>query len=46
MSAPSFIHLTCRSSFSLLEGMIPTKKLAKALAKMGMPAAGVVELGI
>jgi DNA polymerase III subunit alpha len=45
MSAPTFIHLTCRSSFSLLEGMVPTKKLAKALAAQGMPAAGVVELG-
>ncbi|MCP5404838.1 MAG: DNA polymerase III subunit alpha [Pseudomonadaceae bacterium] len=40
-----YIHLTCKSSFSLLEGMVPVKKLAKAVAGAGFPAVGVAELG-
>lgn len=42
---PGFIHLTCKSSFSLLEGMVPVKKLAKAAEKMGLAALGLTDLG-
>lgn len=40
-----FVHLTCKSSFSLLEGMVPVKKLAKTVAAAGFPAMGLTELG-
>jgi DNA polymerase-3 subunit alpha len=40
-----FIPLTTKSSFSLLGGTMPTKKLAKLAAKRGYPALGVIELG-
>ncbi|MCA3244481.1 MAG: DNA polymerase III subunit alpha [Alphaproteobacteria bacterium] len=40
-----FIPLTVKSSFSLLEGMLPVKKLAKAAAAAGYPAMGLTELG-
>lgn len=40
-----YIHLTAKSSFSLLEGMAPVKKLAKAAAEQGFPALGITELG-
>lgn len=45
MGAPRFVHLTCKSSFSLLEGMVPVKKLAKKLDEQGWVAAGVTDLG-
>ena len=41
---PGFIHLTCKSSYSLLEGMVPVKKLAKAAAKGGFAAVGLTDL--
>ncbi len=44
MGTPGFIHLTCKSSFSLLEGMVPVKKLAKAAAKGEFPAVGLTDL--
>lgn len=40
-----FIPLTCKSSFSLLGGTMPIKKLAKLAAKRGYPALGMTELG-
>jgi len=40
-----FIPLTVKSSFSLLEGMMPVKKLAKVAAAAGYPASGLTELG-
>jgi DNA polymerase-3 subunit alpha len=45
MGVPPFIPLTVKSSFSLLEGMLPVKKLAKAAVARGYPAMGVTELG-
>ncbi len=42
---PTYIPLTVKSSFSLLEGLMPVKKLAKAVASLGYPAVGVTELG-
>ncbi|MBI1309571.1 MAG: DNA polymerase III subunit alpha [Proteobacteria bacterium] len=45
MGMPGFIHLTCKSSFSLLEGMVPVKKLGKKLGEQGWAAAGVCDLG-
>lgn len=44
MGTPGFVHLTCKSSFSLLEGMVPVKKLAKAAAKGEFPAVGLTDL--
>ena len=45
MGAPQFVHLTCKSSYSLLEGMTPIKKLAKAADKAGFAAIGLTDLG-
>ena len=45
MGAPRFVHLTCKSSFSLLEGMIPLKKMAKVADKAGFAALGIADLG-
>src|SRR5262245_49055917 len=45
MGVPQFVHLTCKSSFSLLEGMVPVKKLAKAMGKGHFAAAAVTDLG-
>ena len=45
MGAPRFVHVTCKSSFSLLEGMIPLKKMAKAADKLGFAALGIADLG-
>lgn len=48
MGAPRFVHLTVKTSLSLLEGMVPTKKLAKALTSAnggaGFAAVGITEL--
>ena len=44
MGAPRFVHLTVKSSYSLLEGMVPIKKMAKALDKAGFPAVGITDL--
>ncbi len=38
-----FIHLNCRSTFSLCEGLPSIKKIAKAAVKAGMPAVGVAD---
>jgi tripartite-type tricarboxylate transporter receptor subunit TctC len=37
-----FIHLTCKSSFSLLEGMADVETLAEVAAKQGFPALDLV----
>ena len=44
MGAPQFVHLSVKSSYSLLEGMVPIKKMAKALDKGGFPAVGITDL--
>ncbi|HEX2858723.1 MAG TPA: DNA polymerase III subunit alpha [Alphaproteobacteria bacterium] len=43
--APGFIPLTVKTSFSLLEGMIQPKPLAKTAAKLGYPAIGITDIG-
>jgi DNA polymerase-3 subunit alpha len=45
MGVPQFVPLTVKSSFSLLEGMLPVKKLAKVVAARGYSAMGLTELG-
>lgn len=48
MGAPRYIHLTCKTSYTLLEGMVSVKKLAKSLAGAnggaGFAAAGMTDL--
>ncbi len=44
MAVP-FIPLTVKTSYSLLEGMIQSKALAKQAAKLGYPAVGITDLG-
>ena len=43
MTDSPFIHLAVRSSYSLLESMITTKKLTAWLEKQGMPAVAVTD---
>ncbi|MBI1362747.1 MAG: DNA polymerase III subunit alpha [Proteobacteria bacterium] len=43
MAAPRFIHLNCRSIFSLCEGLGSIKKIGQTAAKMGMPAVAVAD---
>src|SRR6202453_991713 len=38
---PSFVHLRVKSAYSLLEGAVRPKDLAKLAAESGMPAAAV-----
>lgn len=40
-----FIHLTCKSSFSLLDGMTDMETLAEKVGVAGFPAAGVTDIG-
>jgi len=44
MSA-SFVHLHVHTEFSLLDGMIRTKQLAKRAAELGMPAVAMTDHG-
>lgn len=44
MGAPGFVHLSVKSSYSLLEGMLPVKKMAKVLDKAGFPAVAITDL--
>jgi len=37
----SFVHLRVKSAYSLLEGAVRPKELAKLAAESGMPAAAV-----
>ncbi len=41
----SFVHLHVHTEFSLLDGMIRTKDLAKRAAKLGMPAVAMTDHG-
>lgn len=41
---PGFIHLTVKSSYSLLEGMMGIKKLGKTAEKAGFAAVGLMDL--
>ncbi|MEM9725693.1 MAG: DNA polymerase III subunit alpha [Pseudomonadota bacterium] len=42
---PRFIHLRVHSAYSLLEGAIPVKRLAKLAREAGTPAVGVADSG-
>ncbi|KAB2642689.1 MAG: PHP domain-containing protein, partial [Verrucomicrobia bacterium] len=41
----SFVHLHLHTEFSLLDGMIRTKDLAKRAAALGMPAVAMTDHG-
>jgi len=41
----SFVHLHLHTAFSLLDGMIRTKELAKKAAELGMPAVAMTDHG-
>jgi DNA polymerase-3 subunit alpha len=41
----SFVHLHVHTEFSLLDGMIRTKELAKRAAELGMPAVAMTDHG-
>ena len=41
----SFVHLHVHTEFSLLDGMIRTKDLAKRAAELGMPAVAMTDHG-
>ena len=41
----SFVHLHLHTEFSLLDGMIRTKDLAKRAAELGMPAVAMTDHG-
>lgn len=43
MSKPSFIHLHVHSAYSLLEGALPVKALAKLAAAEGQPALAITD---
>jgi DNA polymerase-3 subunit alpha len=45
MAAPRFIHLRLHSAYSLLEGAIPVKGLAKLCSAGGMPAVALTDTG-
>jgi DNA polymerase-3 subunit alpha len=45
MTAPRFIHLRLHSAYSLLEGAIPVKALAKLCEAAGMPAVALTDTG-
>ena len=40
---PEFIHLRVHSAYSILEGAIKIKALAKTIAEAGIPAVGVAD---
>jgi DNA polymerase-3 subunit alpha len=42
-SGPGFIHLRVHSAYSLLEGALPVKALAKLAAKDAQPALAVTD---
>lgn len=42
MSVP-FVHLRVHSEFSLVDGLVRIKPLAKALAGMNMPAVAITD---
>ena len=42
---PNFVHLNIRSTFSLLEAMPSVKQIAARLKELGMPAAGITDIG-
>ena len=41
----SFVHLHLHTAYSLLDGMIRTKELAKKAAELGMPAVAMTDHG-
>lgn len=45
MSAPRFVHLHVHSEYSLEDGIIPVKALAKRCAERGMPAVAITDHG-
>ncbi|EXJ16560.1 DNA polymerase III subunit alpha [Imhoffiella purpurea] len=42
---PSFVHLHLHSEYSLVDGLVRIKPLAKAVVKAGMPAVAVTDQG-
>ncbi|MCK9188886.1 DNA polymerase III subunit alpha [Acidithiobacillus sp.] len=45
MSTPQFIHLHVHSEYSLEDGIIPVKALARRCAERGMPAVAITDHG-
>ncbi|WP_291521335.1 DNA polymerase III subunit alpha [Acidithiobacillus sp.] len=45
MSAPQFVHLHVHSEYSLEDGIIPVKALARRCAERGMPAVAITDHG-
>ena len=45
MPAPTFIHLRCHSAYSLSEGAITIKQMAKLARQLGMPALAITDTG-
>ncbi|MHB1735089.1 MAG: DNA polymerase III subunit alpha [Acidithiobacillus sp.] len=45
MSVPRFVHLHVHSEYSLEDGIIPVKALAKRCAERGMPAVAITDHG-
>ena len=42
-SAPAFVHLRLHSEFSLVDGLVRIKPLAKKVAELGMPAVALTD---
>ncbi|MBU2720504.1 PHP domain-containing protein, partial [Acidithiobacillus ferridurans] len=45
MGAPLFVHLHVHSEYSLEDGIIPVKALARRCAERGMPAVAITDHG-
>src|SRR5271170_6863699 len=45
MSAPEFVHLHVHSQYSLLDGVVKVKELAKRVAAAGMKAVALTDHG-
>ena len=45
MPEPTFIHLRCHSAYSLSEGAVTIKQMAKLADKHGMPALAITDTG-
>jgi DNA polymerase III subunit alpha len=43
MSQPAFVHLRLHTDYSLVDGVVRVKALAKRCAKLGMPAVAVTD---
>jgi len=43
MTTPHFIHLLCHTEFSMINGLMPVKRLVQAMQDMNMPACAVTD---